>query len=167
VNPLVGAYRTKDGRHIQLVFLQPDRYWPDLCRLMGREDLSDDPRFASFEVRRENGAACVAALDEEFAKRTFAEWKDLLSRLDAPWAPVQSVPELLDDPQVVANGLIGDVRLDGDAAYRLPAVPVQFDGEPPALRRAPEHGEDTEMVLAELGYGWDEISTLKEAGVIL
>ena len=167
VNPLVGVYRTKDGRHIQLVFLQPDRYWPEFCRLIGREDLSEDPRFADFQVRRENGAECVAALDEEFAKRNYDEWKELLSHLDAPWAPVQSVPELLDDPQVEANGYIGEVVIDGDGAYRLPAVPVQFDGQPPALRRAPEHGEDTEALLTELGYGWDDITALKEAGVIL
>lgn len=167
VNPLVGVYRTKDGRHIQLVFLQPDRYWSEFCRLIGRQDLSDDPRFANIEVRRENGAACVAALDEEFAERSFAEWKELLSQLDAPWAPVQSVPELLDDPQVTANGYIGDVVVDGGVAYRLPAVPVQFDGHPPALRRAPEHGEDTETLLTELGYEWDDITALKEAGVIL
>ena len=167
VNPLVGVYRTKDGRHIQLVFLQPDRYWAEFCQLIGRQDLSEDPRFADMQVRRENGAACAAALDEEFAKRTFAEWKTLLSQLDAPWAPVQSVPELLDDPQVEANGYIGDVVIDEDVAYRLPAVPVQFDGQPPALRRAPEHGEDTEALLTELGYGWDDITALKEAGVIL
>ncbi len=167
VNPLVGAYRTKDGRHIQLVFLQPDRYWFDFCRLIGRKDLSDDPRFADIHVRRENGQACIAALDEEFAKRTLAEWKELLSDLDAPWAPVQSVPELLDDPQVKANGYIGDVVIDGDVAYRLPAVPVQFDGQSPALRRAPEHGEDTETLLTELGYTWDDITALKEAGAVL
>ena len=91
----------------------------------------------------------------------------MLARLDAPWAPVQSVPELLDDPQVEANGYIGDVVIDGETAYRLPAVPVQFDGSPPPLRRAPEHGEDTETLLLELGYGWDDIAALKEAGVIL
>jgi crotonobetainyl-CoA:carnitine CoA-transferase CaiB-like acyl-CoA transferase len=164
---VVGNYRTKDGRHIQLMFLQPDRYWPDFCRLIERQDLLDDPRFADITSRRENAEACVAALDAEFAKRTFVEWKELLRRLDVPWAPVQSVPELLDDPQVAANGYIGDVVIDGETAYRLPAVPVQFDGQPPALRRAPEHGEDTETVLAELGYQWEEIIGLKEAGVIL
>jgi crotonobetainyl-CoA:carnitine CoA-transferase CaiB-like acyl-CoA transferase len=167
VNPATVGYRTKDGRHIQLMFLQADRYWPDLCCLIDRKDLVSDPRFADLEARRENAAACVSELDREFAKRTFAEWKELLHRLDAPWAPVQSVAELLDDPQVVANGYIGDVVIDGEPAYRLPSVPVQFDGRSPELRRAPEHGEDTEAVLSELGVEWEEISALKEAGVIL
>jgi crotonobetainyl-CoA:carnitine CoA-transferase CaiB-like acyl-CoA transferase len=167
VNPVVGMYRTKDGRHIQLVFLEADRYWPDFCRVIGRPDLIDDPRFSDLRARGENAEACLAELDAEFAKRTFAEWKELLRQLDAPWAPVQSVPELLDDPQVIANGYVGDVVVDGEPAYRLPAVPVQFDGQPPALRRAPEHGEDTEAVLVDLGYDWDEIIALKEAEVIL
>ncbi len=167
VNPLVGVYQTKDGRHIQLVFLQPDRYWPDFCRVIGRPDLVDDARFLDHVARREHGTECVEELDREFAKRTFDEWKKVLATLDAPWAPVQSVVELLDDPQVEANGYIGDVVIDGDPAYRLPAVPVQFDGEPPPLRRAPEHGEDTESLLLELGYGWEKITGLKEAGVVL
>ena len=167
VNPLVGSYRTKDGRHISLVFLQPDRYWPDFCRVIGRPELADDARFADMASRRENAEACVAELDREFASRTFDEWKTVLARLDAPWAPVQSVAELLDDPQVVANGYIGDVVVDGETAYRLPAVPVQLDGRPPPLRRAPEHGEDTEALLLEAGYGWEQITALKESGVVL
>ena len=66
-NPVVGAYRTKDGRHIQLVFLESDRYWPDFCRAIGRDDLVDDPRFVDLAARREHSDACVAELDAEFA----------------------------------------------------------------------------------------------------
>ena len=56
VNPLVGSYRTKDGRHIQLVFLESDRYWPDFCSLVGRADLAEDPRFADLHARGANAA---------------------------------------------------------------------------------------------------------------
>jgi crotonobetainyl-CoA:carnitine CoA-transferase CaiB-like acyl-CoA transferase len=164
-NPLVGSFRTSDGRHIQLVFLQGDRYWTELCDLLERPDLAADARFADMASRRENRVECSAELDAEFGKRTFAECKELLSRIDAPWAPIQAVEELLDDPQVVANGYIGTVSEDG-LEYRLPAVPVQIDERPPPMRRAPEHGEHTEAVLLELGYSWEDIIGLKEAGVL-
>ncbi len=166
MNPLVGTYRTKDGRHIQLVFLQSDRYWADFCRLMGRAELIDDPRFVDLRARGENCAECVAELEKEFAARTFDEWKDLLSTIDAPWAPVQAIEELLTDPQVLANDYIGEVPGDGGPSYRLPTVPVQFDERPPELRRAPEHGEHTEELLLELGYSWEQLAEFKTAGVI-
>ncbi|MEM7140665.1 MAG: CoA transferase [Actinomycetota bacterium] len=164
-NPLVGTYRTGDGRHVSLVFLQGDRYWGDLCRALDRADLADDPRFADLAARGENAAECTAILDEEFGKRTYDEVKALLAPLDAPWAPVQAVNELPDDPQVIANGYIGEVD-DGGLSYRLPTGSVQFDGQPPALRRAPEHGEHTEAVLLELGYEWEQITELAGEGVI-
>ena len=166
VNPLTGNYRTKDGRHIQLMFLQGDRYWPPFCRLVGRDDLIENPRFVDLAARRANSAACVAELDSVFAARTFAEWKVLLAGLDAPWAPVQSVHDVIEDPQVAANGYVGEVSLDGGASYHLPTVPVQFDERAPELRRAPEHGEHTEALLLELGYDWDRISELTDEGVI-
>jgi crotonobetainyl-CoA:carnitine CoA-transferase CaiB-like acyl-CoA transferase len=166
VNPLTGNYRTKDGRHIQLMFLQGDRYWAEFCRVVGRDDLIDDPRFTDLAARRVNSEACVAELDSVFVRHTLAEWKELLAKLDAPWAPVQSVAEVIEDPQVHANGYVGEVRLDDGQAYRLPSVPVQLDEQAPPLRRAPEHGEHTEALLQELGYDWDRISKLMEDGVI-
>ena len=105
-------------------------------------------------------------LQGEFASRTFDEWKALLAGIDAPWAPVQAVEELLDDPQVLANDYIGEVVIEGGPTYRLPNVPVQFDEQPAVLRRAPEHGEHSEMVLLELGYTWEQIGALHDAGVI-
>lgn len=165
-NPLVGNYRTKDGRYLQLVLLQADRYWPDLCRAIDRPDLVNDRRYADSAARQANQEACVAELDAAFAARTLTEWKQALAELDAPWAPVQSVRELLDDPQVLANDYLGTVDDGSGRSYRLPNVPVQFDGKPAQLRRAPEHGEHTELLLEELGYGWDEISALQAEGIV-
>jgi crotonobetainyl-CoA:carnitine CoA-transferase CaiB-like acyl-CoA transferase len=167
VNPLVGTYRTKDNRHIELVFLQADRYWSAFCRAIDRADLVDDERFATMTVRRANSADLVAELDAEFAKRTLAEWKRILDDVDAPWAPVQSVAELIDDEQVIANNYIGEVTVDGGTGYRLPTGSVQFDEKPAPLQRAPELGEHTETVLLELGYSWDRVSELKDSGAIL
>ncbi|TGD71283.1 CoA transferase [Mangrovimicrobium sediminis] len=164
-NPLTSVYRTADGRFIQLMMLQGDRYWADLCRVLEREDLVADPRFADLAARRANCAACLAELDAEFGRRSFEESKTLLGRIDAPWAPVQRVDELPEDPQVIANGYIGEVN-DGDLHYRLPAVPVQYDEQPPTLRRAPEHGEHTETLLMELGYEWESIARFQAEGVI-
>ncbi len=166
VNPLTGTYRTKDDRHVQLMFLQGDRYWPDFCRTVGRNDLAEDPRFIDIAARRTNAAACVGELDAVFAEHTLEEWKEILAPLDAPWSPMQSIEEVADDPQVLANSYIGEVVTDDGGSYRLPSVPVQFDGHPPDLRRAPEHGEHTEAVLVELGYDWDRIGELADGGVI-
>lgn len=166
VNPLTATYRTKDDRHVQLMFLQGDRYWSDFCRVIGRGDLSADPRFIDLAARRANATACIAELDAVFAQRTLEDWKTVLAALDAPWSPMQTIHEVLDDPQVIANSYIGDVMTDDGVSYRLPTVPVQFDGQPPLLRRAPEHGEHTEAVLLELGYDWDGITALADAGVI-
>ncbi len=166
-NPLTSCYRTSDGRFVQLVFIEGDRYWPMLCRALGRPELIDDARFATLTARRHNSAACVALLDAEFGQRTFDECKRLLGSIDAPWAPVQTVNELLNDPQVLANHYIGEVHPDdGSPSYRLPAVPVQFDEQPPPLRRAPELGENTESILLELGYAWEQVEALQRQGVI-
>jgi crotonobetainyl-CoA:carnitine CoA-transferase CaiB-like acyl-CoA transferase len=166
-NPLVGMYRTQDGRHIQLVFLESDRYWQPFCALLGRDDLAADPRFADLASRREHGAALLAELDSEFASRTYAQWKELLAGLDAPWAPVQSIEDVLDDPQVAANGYVSEITLDDGVRYRLPNVPVQLDGQPGRQSRAPEHGEHTEVLLVELGYSWDDVAAFKDAKVVL
>jgi len=166
-NPLTAAYRTADGRFIQLMMLQGDRYWRDLCHAFGREDLAVDTRFTSLAARREHSAACVEELDIEFGKRQFNECKQILSKIDVPWAPVQRVDELPDDPQVIANGYIGEVAAEGNtASYRLPTVPVQFDEASPVLRRAPELGEHTELVLTELGYDWAAIGQLRDNSII-
>jgi crotonobetainyl-CoA:carnitine CoA-transferase CaiB-like acyl-CoA transferase len=164
-NPLVCTYRTKDGRHIQLMFLEADRYWPDFCRVVEREHLLADPRYGDLKTRAENSPSLMAELDAMFAERTYEEWKSVLAALDAPWAPVQAVTELVDDPQVAANGYVADVE-EGGVPYQLPNVPVQFDGHPAVLTRAPEHGEHTETILLDLGYDWDEIGALRDAGAI-
>ena len=166
-NPIVNAYPTKDGRWIMLIMLQSDRNWPDLCRHLGREDLIADPRFESAAKRAQNGAACVAVLDEIFLSRSLDEWKQILATTDGVWAPVQHPGELYDDPQVIANGYLPEAELNDGSRAQLVANPVQFDEQPFAISGAPECGQNTEEVLLELGLDWDDLARLKSEKAIL
>ena len=167
-NPLVNNYRTEDGRWLQLVMLQSDRDWPDFCRHIDRPDLVEDARFANMALRRENAAECVRTLDEIFASRPLAEWRKRLATLHGAWTPVQTPREVHDDPQVAANAFLGEVAGADGEAFKLVANPVQYDEEPYAtLHPAPEHGQNTEEVLLELGLSWQDIAAHKEAKAIL
>jgi crotonobetainyl-CoA:carnitine CoA-transferase CaiB-like acyl-CoA transferase len=165
-NPVVNNYRTGDGRWLILVHLQADRYWPDLCRRIGRTDLATDPRFANMPARAKNAAACTAELDTVFATRTLEEWRRAFDDMEGPWAVMQTPRELHEDPQAVANGYLNEVDGGVRGRFALVANPVQFDEAQPSLRRGPEMGEHTDEVLGEIGITPDELMSHKVEGVI-
>jgi crotonobetainyl-CoA:carnitine CoA-transferase CaiB-like acyl-CoA transferase len=86
-NPIVNYYRTKDDRWVNLVCLQADRFWGELCALIDRPELIADERFVDAAARFANRETCVAELDRTFAERTMAEWKDVLAEFSGVWAP--------------------------------------------------------------------------------
>jgi len=166
-NPLVNTYWSSDRKGIVLMMLQSERFWPLFSAAIGRPDILSDPRFDSADKRRQEAAVLVALLTELFATRTRAEWAALLNASDCIWAPLQSPAEIPADPQVVANGYIMDFDHPQHGPFRVTASPVQFGDQAPEVRRAAvELGADTEAVLLELGYTWEEIAQHKDSGAI-
>ena len=165
-NPLTGAYRTSDGRFVQLSMLQPTRYWPEFCRLMGLGQYATDPRFASLESMAAHADEAYGLVHDAIAKLSFAECKDVLSRGTGQWAPVQDAWELAGDEALTANARIANiVDVEGNP-QRLVASPVRFDDDPATLTRAPTFAEHTDDVLRELGTDDDRLIDLKIAGAI-
>jgi crotonobetainyl-CoA:carnitine CoA-transferase CaiB-like acyl-CoA transferase len=161
INPLVGVYATKDNRYISLVMMQPTKFWADVCRHVDREDLIDDPRFATVESIAEHTAEAVEILREVIATRTLPEWSARFATLAGPWAPVQDTLQAAEDAQVRANDYI--VRA---GELELVANPVQFDVAAPHTGPAPAFAEQTDEVLEELGLDWDRIIELKTVGAV-
>ena len=165
-NPLVGIYKTKDGRFISLVMLQPFEFWPDFCRHVEHPEWIEDERFDSVEKLMGNAGEARELVNAVFETRTLSEWSETFKTLAGQWAPVQNTVELGDDPQVRANGYVVDVDKGDGSSFPVVTSPVQFDETPPDLRRAPEHAQDTEAVLLEMGLEWERIAALKEAGAV-
>jgi crotonobetainyl-CoA:carnitine CoA-transferase CaiB-like acyl-CoA transferase len=168
VNPAVNVYRDRDGRWFWLVGLEGDRHWPPLARALGHPEWLDDPRFASAGGRAKNAASLIGLIDGIFATKTREEWAEVFAgEPDLWWAPVQSIDEVIADPQVHAAGGIVQVP-DGDSTTPFPATPVDFAGTPWSPGpMAPERGQHTDELLRELGRDAGAIATLRERGVVV
>jgi crotonobetainyl-CoA:carnitine CoA-transferase CaiB-like acyl-CoA transferase len=164
VNPIVGTFRTADGRWINFNMLQPGRYFADMCRHLGLERLLADERFATAEGLMANAAEIGRVVADAISGQPFAYWLEHLRTMEGQWAPVQNLLELADDAQVVANGYLVTVTDEEGHDRRLAANPVQFDERPAVATRAPQFAEHTDEILRELGRTEDEIIALKLEG---
>lgn len=168
-NPLWNHYLCADGKWIVLGMLQADRYWPAVCKGLGIEHLEKDPRFENIDKRRENAQELISIMDSIFITRTSKEWIQRLKQAgDVICTTVQTISDLLEDPQVWANQYLVELNHSVLGPIRFPGLPVQFSETPGLVRpEAPEFGQHTEEVLIEIGgYTWDEIVALKEKEVI-
>ncbi len=168
-NPLWNHYKCRDGSWLALGMLQPDRYWEDFSKAIGRPELASDERFSDLRSRGKNAQACVAILDEVFAQRDRADWlKVLREGGDFIFTIVNRVDDLPDDPQVRANDYVVDFEHPQYGNIQVVGMPVRLSETPGQVRMpAPEFGQHTEEILTELlDYDWDEITALREREVI-
>ena len=168
-NPLWNHYQCQDGRWICLGMLQPDRYWADFCRVVGRPELATDERFVDLRVRAANAGTAIEMLDALFATRPLAEWMTLLrAGGDFIFCQVNAVDDLPADPQVTANDYVVDYDHPRFGPTKVIGLPVRLSETPGSIRLpAPEFGEHTEQILTEvLGYSWERVAELKDREVI-
>ena len=158
-------FETLDGYITAAVISNAE--WAGMCRAFGREELIEDPRFKTAAARGQNRTERRTIMNEEIAKWPTAE---ILARLDSevvPAAPVLRRGEVIEDAQVVENGII-EVREDPELGpVRQPRPAARFTETPAEIRSmAPGLGADNAAILEELGYDAAGISRLSEARVV-
>ena len=169
-NPLWNHYPCKDGTWIMLGMLQPDEKWPIVCEALNIPHLEKDSRFDSIEKRMENAAELIAIVDDIFITKTAREWTKILKDTgDVICTPVQTTPDLENDPQVKANEYIIDTQHEVFGPAKVLGLPVRLSETPGRVRcEAPAFGQNTEEVLMDLGeFSWEEIESLKEKDIII
>jgi len=166
-NPLWSTYQAGDGKWLILAALQADRHWANFCKVLGIEELRDDPRFNEIATRRENAEELISILDKAFLTRNRNEWITALEEVDIPCGPVNDYEEVVNDPQVVANDYIVDFDHPVAGPIKVPGIPVRLSKTPGQIRMgAPELGGNKEEILLEFGYDWEDIAKLVEEEII-
>jgi crotonobetainyl-CoA:carnitine CoA-transferase CaiB-like acyl-CoA transferase len=159
--PTYREFVAGDGVRL-VVTANTERMWRDLCAVLGREDLTADPRFGSAAARLANKEALWPHLEEAFRSRTAEEWVQGCNDRDVPAALVQDVVEALGDARKDSRSMVLRIRGHSGHAYEVIGNPVKYLGEagtPPVT--APRLGEHTRRILADLvGLDEDEIERL-------
>jgi crotonobetainyl-CoA:carnitine CoA-transferase CaiB-like acyl-CoA transferase len=144
------GFETKNGEII--IAAGNDRLFAKLAAALGHPEWATDPRYAKNTGRSANKADILGQIREIIATRTKGEWVDILEAAGVPCAPIHSLPEIVEHPQTKAINMLQPVP--GAENLELVALPLNFDGEKPRIRRAPPRlGEHNEEVRGRKGEG--------------
>jgi crotonobetainyl-CoA:carnitine CoA-transferase CaiB-like acyl-CoA transferase len=161
------AFRCSDGKLLAVHLSSQPKFFEAIVAALERPDLLQDERFTTRDLRIKNYGELNRVFADIVATKPRIHWMNAFEANDVPFAPVQSLQDVLDDPQV--RHLCTFYQQCHPTEGEITAIhrPVLIDGgRNERALPAPTLGEHTDAVLAELGYSEDEIAKLRAASVI-
>ena len=165
LSPSRHPYRTADGWLCVLIY--NDRQWQSFFRLVGREDMAVDPRYASMRGRNEHIDDLYAMVAQTLTSRTTAEWIAALQSVDIPAGQMNTLDSLMDDPHLAAVGFFETTDHPSEGLINTLRLPATWSkSEPRPTRPAPNLGEHDREILGESGFSSEEIDSLLSDRVV-
>ena len=159
------SFSASDGQFI--IGCANQGLWERMCRAIGQDAMLDDPRYTTNTDRVEHRAECVGELSALFAQETTAHWVDLIVEAGVPCGPINTVADVVSNPQVLARNMIAEVDHPNIPNLKFPGSPLKLTDSPATIRRVPPMlGQHNEEILEEAGYSPEKIADLKERGVL-
>jgi len=158
------TFATSDGAIA--VAVGSERQWPRFCLAVDVPGLTADPRFATNGDRVERRAALRPILAARFAERTSADWLAALDAAEIPCGPINDILAAFESPEAVALGMTVEQEHPAWGVIRQVGIPFRLSETPASIRTPPPSlGQDTDAILAELGYAAAEVAALRARGV--
>jgi formyl-CoA transferase len=158
------GWETDPNAYIYFITQAP--VWEGICKVIGHEEWLTDPRYATPKARLPHLKDIFDQIEEWTKTKTKFEAMDILNQHDIPCGPILSMKEIADEPSLRATGTVVEVDHPTRGKYLTVGNPIKMSDSPSDVKRSPLLGEHTDEVLAELGYGADQISALRAEKVI-
>lgn len=164
LNAVANHYQCKDGRWLILSLLSEEKQWPTLAKCLGREDLINDPRFATKPDRHARSIELIRIFDETFATRDLAEWRKILDGNGLVFGIVGILDDIPNDKQMLDNEVL--VPFENDTMLTINS-PIWIDGTKKVQpRKPPGVGEHSDDILRDAGYDEAAIKQLRSKGAV-